>query len=67
MAKGFVCPKCSNPDVSVVETRRIEGGAILRRRKCYHCHSTFKTFEIMANMIPSEPEFDFLFRKASAQ
>lgn len=64
MSKGFTCPRCHSDRIGVAETRRLDN-AILRRRRCFTCACNFKTFEIIADMIPTEPEFDFLFQKAT--
>ncbi|MHB8189938.1 MAG: transcriptional regulator NrdR [Ferrimicrobium sp.] len=40
------CPHCSSPDVRVVESRVVEDGeAIRRRRECMSCHTRFTTYE----------------------
>lgn len=40
------CPFCSNADTPVVETRMVEdGGFIRRRRQCASCEKRFTTYE----------------------
>ena len=40
------CPYCNNPDTKVVDSRPVEDGlAIRRRRECEKCHKRFTTFE----------------------
>jgi len=40
------CPFCSTHDTSVLESRTVdEGDAIRRRRECEKCHSRFSTYE----------------------
>lgn len=40
------CPFCHNPDTDVVDTRRINGGETVRRRRtCRRCARRFTTFE----------------------
>ena len=40
------CPKCSNMDSKVVDSRMIEeGGVIRRRRECERCGHRYTTFE----------------------
>lgn len=40
------CPRCSNPDDKVVDSRSAEdGSAIRRRRECLHCGQRFTTYE----------------------
>lgn len=40
--------------------------AVQRRRKCFICAATFHTYEVHADLISTDPKFDFLFRKAEA-
>ena len=40
------CPKCSNADTKVIDSRVVENGqAIRRRRECEYCETRFTTFE----------------------
>jgi len=40
------CPKCQNMDTKVVDSRAIEDGqTIRRRRECEFCNNRFTTFE----------------------
>ena len=40
------CPKCQNVDTKVIDSRVIEdGGSIRRRRECEFCNHRFTTFE----------------------
>ena len=40
------CPKCSNKDTSVLDSRVThDGKSIRRRRECDSCHARFTTFE----------------------
>ncbi len=40
------CPKCGNADTKVVDSRVVEEGfAIRRRRECEYCEERFTTFE----------------------
>ncbi len=40
------CPFCHHPDTLVIETREVEDGAALRRRRrCPHCDKRFTTYE----------------------
>ena len=40
------CPKCKNMDTKVIDSRTIENGqAIKRRRECEFCNNRFTTFE----------------------
>ena len=42
------CPACGAPDSKVVDSRPIEdGNSIKRRRECVVCHKRFTTFEII--------------------
>ncbi|AHB41387.1 hypothetical protein P148_SR1C00001G0596 [candidate division SR1 bacterium RAAC1_SR1_1] len=40
------CPKCNNMDTKVIDSRSIEAGqTIKRRRECEFCNNRFTTFE----------------------
>lgn len=40
------CPFCQSPDTQVIETREVEDGtALRRRRRCGQCDKRFTTFE----------------------
>jgi len=40
------CPFCSNEDTRVIDSRVVEGGALVRRRReCEMCSKRFSTFE----------------------
>ena len=44
------CPTCGNADTKVVDSRIVEGGyAIRRRRECEYCEERFTTFERRGN------------------
>lgn len=46
------CPYCGNPDTKVVDSRPVEEGlAIRRRRECEKCHKRFTTFEKIENSL----------------
>ena len=41
------CPACGNPDLKVIDSRPIEeGNSIRRRRECLQCAKRFTTFEM---------------------
>ena len=63
MARGFTCPQCQSDQVGVIQTMPCED-AIHRRRVCHTCSQTFHTYEVSADLISTDPKFDFLFRKA---
>ena len=44
-ARGLTCPRCGCHHFRVVETRRVEGGRIRRRRECRHCGWRVSTVE----------------------
>ncbi len=40
------CPYCQHPDTDVLDTRKLNDGEIIRRRrKCRHCSRRFTTYE----------------------
>jgi transcriptional repressor NrdR len=40
------CPKCSNSDAKVIESREVSGGeSIRRRRECLSCSNRYTTYE----------------------
>ena len=42
------CPVCNNPDLKVIDSRPIEeGNSIRRRRECLQCGKRFTTFEMV--------------------
>ena len=42
------CPACGNPDLKVIDSRPIEeGNSIRRRRECLQCAKRFTTFEMI--------------------
>lgn len=42
----MLCPKCGSIDDQVIDSRMIEeGGVIRRRRECQKCHHRFTTYE----------------------
>lgn len=46
------CPYCNNDDTKVVDSRPVEDGlAIRRRRECEKCHKRFTTFEKIENSL----------------
>lgn len=45
------CPYCANPESKVVDSRPVEEGAsIRRRRECLECHKRFTTYETMESL-----------------
>lgn len=48
----MICPYCKNADTKVVDSRPVEDGlAIRRRRECEKCHRRFTTFEKIENSL----------------
>src|SRR5690606_27754416 len=48
------CPYCQAPDSKVLDSRNLEdGGVIRRRRKCESCQKRFTTFETIELSMPS--------------
>ena len=48
------CPYCQAPDSKVLDSRNLEdGGVIRRRRKCEACQKRFTTFETVELSMPS--------------
>lgn len=48
------CPFCSHPDTQVVDTRALEeGGTIRRRRRCESCDRRFTTYEHAELIMPA--------------
>ncbi|MBQ0018131.1 MAG: transcriptional repressor NrdR [Clostridiales bacterium] len=46
------CPYCNNEETKVVDSRPVEEGlAIRRRRECEKCHKRFTTFEKIENSL----------------
>lgn len=42
------CPACGNPDSRVIDSRSVEdGGSIKRRRECPNCGKRFTTYEVV--------------------
>ncbi len=42
----MICPTCSEPDTRVIDSRVVEGGTgVRRRRECVSCRKRFTTFE----------------------
>ncbi|GIV98496.1 MAG: transcriptional repressor NrdR [Herpetosiphonaceae bacterium] len=42
------CPYCQHPETTVIDTRKLEGGEVIRRRrKCEICEKRFTTYERM--------------------
>ncbi len=40
------CPKCNNADTKVIDSRVVDSGqTIRRRRECEYCQARFTTFE----------------------
>ncbi|MFZ5341069.1 MAG: hypothetical protein ACOZBL_00395 [Patescibacteria group bacterium] len=40
------CPKCANMETRVVDSRVVEDGKVIRRRReCEYCQNRFTTFE----------------------
>ena len=47
------CPYCSAPDTKVLDSRNLEEGqSIRRRRKCETCQKRFTTFETIELSMP---------------
>ena len=45
------CPACGFPESKVVDSRPVnDGGSIRRRRECLQCQKRFTTFEIMESV-----------------
>ena len=45
------CPACGNPDSKVIDSRPIEvGNSIKRRRECLVCQKRFTTFEVIESV-----------------
>ncbi|MBP3376602.1 MAG: transcriptional repressor NrdR [Clostridia bacterium] len=45
------CPFCGYPESKVLDTRTLnEGGSIKRRRECLECQKRFTTFEVLENV-----------------
>ena len=45
------CPACGNPDLKVIDSRPIEeGNSIRRRRECLQCAKRFTTFEMIESV-----------------
>ena len=45
------CPNCGFPDSKVIDSRPIEeGNSIRRRRECLNCQKRFTTFEMIESM-----------------
>lgn len=45
------CPNCGYPDSKVIDSRPIEeGNSIRRRRECLSCQKRFTTFEVIESM-----------------
>lgn len=48
------CPFCQNPESDVIDTRKLNGGeAIRRRRKCPVCNRRFTTYERFESVVMS--------------
>jgi transcriptional repressor NrdR len=43
--RGVRCPQCNCAHLPVLETRKLPGGRIMRRRECRHCGKRFSTYE----------------------
>lgn len=49
------CPNCSSPNVRVLDTRPVdEGASVRRRRACRDCGHKWVTFEIDADQLPPD-------------
>lgn len=49
--KNMKCPFCGYPESKVLETRTLNGGAsIKRRRECLECQKRFTTFEVLEDV-----------------
>ena len=45
------CPACGNPDLKVIDSRPIEeGNSIRRRRECLRCGRRFTTYEVVESL-----------------
>ncbi|HYF61112.1 MAG TPA: transcriptional regulator NrdR [Burkholderiaceae bacterium] len=48
------CPFCDHPDTQVIETREVDDGdAMRRRRRCAHCDKRFTTYERVELSLPT--------------
>jgi len=44
--KGMKCPSCNSPKTKVIDSRSVDGGSAIRRRRlCEQCGTRFTTFE----------------------
>ena len=51
----MICPSCSSPNVRVIDTRPVdEGSAVRRRRCCRDCGHKWVTLELDADQLPPE-------------
>ena len=49
--KKMKCPFCGYPESKVLDTRTLnEGSSIKRRRECLECQKRFTTFEVLENV-----------------
>ena len=50
-AKSMRCPNCGRPDSKVIDSRPVEeGNSIRRRRECLACQKRFTTFEVLESV-----------------
>lgn len=53
------CPSCQETETKVIETRILNNGmTIRRRRKCEHCDKRFTTYEMMNIQVPDVVKAD---------
>jgi transcriptional regulator NrdR family protein len=54
-ALSMTCPNCGSPQVRVVDSRPVDQGTSVRRRRlCMKCAHKWTTFEIDADQLPTE-------------
>lgn len=47
------CPVCQAVDTKVIDSRLVDEGAqVRRRRECLECHERFNTFEVAESIMP---------------
>lgn len=57
--KQMHCPICNTPDTKVVDSRILQdGSAVRRRRKCEQCDRRFTTYEKLEIQMPSISKHD---------
>lgn len=56
-----MCPRCG-ANSPVYSTRELDGGIVVRRRKCEACGTKFETEERFRRLIPSKKNFKKVFK-----